>query len=312
MGCNVILSVMNSIESLKLDFNLQQGELSNIHNEKKFDDCIYVGSGDSYVAGLIAEYMTDRKCRCYSPSDLFNSRFNDDKTYCFISVTGKTTANIKVAERATESGANTIAVTFDRNSKLAQVCRETVLLKITRAQTPTAGFSSFVANVITCLQLAGLVVPQKFDMWRKKGVQLSLQSLNSIALTRDESVDLLGNNLLYAIALYASFQLAEFFGTTAHAHKLEEFCHSPIFGFRKPNQLWIFGQNDEQISERLGKLGLHLSYNELYNQDVFAQLFETIFFIQSLILLLAEKNGYSEMQYVKMKEVLQTSSEIIY
>jgi len=106
--------------------------------------------------------------------------------------------------------------------------------------------------------------------------------------------------------------MAEFFGTTVHAHKLEEFCHSPIFGFRKPNQLWILGQKEKQISERLSKLGLRLTYNELYNQDIFGQLFETIFFIQNLMLLLAEKKGYSELQYVKMKEVLQASSDIIY
>ena len=64
MLCNVDLNEMNSIESLKLDFNSQQIELSNIHNEKMFDDCIYVGSGDSYVAGLIVEYITDHKCKC--------------------------------------------------------------------------------------------------------------------------------------------------------------------------------------------------------------------------------------------------------
>ena len=312
MLCNVDLNEMNSIESLKLDFNSQQIELSNIHNEKMFDDCIYVGSGDSYVAGLIVEYITDHKCKCYSPSDLFNSRFDEDKTYCFISVTGKTIANIKVAQRANDSGIDTVAVTFDENSKLARVCKETVPIQITRGQTPTAGFSSFVANVVTCLQISGSVVPQKFDIWHKKGIQLSLRSLDSIVLPREESVDFLGNNLLYAIALYASFQMAEFFGTTAHAHKLEEFCHSPIFGFRKPNQLWILGQKEKQISEKLSKLGLRLTYNELYNEDIFEQLFETIFFIQNLILLLAEKNRYSELQYVKMKEVLQASSDIIY
>jgi len=303
---------MNSIESLKRDFNSQQRQLFNIHNEKMFDNCIFVGSGDSYIAGLIVEYISHHKCRCYSPSDLFNSRFKEKKTYCFISVSGKTTANIKVAQRATESGSNTVAVTFNENSKLAQVCKEVVPLQITRAQTPTAGFSSFVANVVACLQIVGLVVPLKFDIWHDRGMQLSLQSLSSIILSRGASVDLLGNNLLYAIALYGSFQLSEFFGTTAHAHKLEEFCHSPIFGFRKPNQLWIFGQKEIRISEKLSKLGFKLSYMELYNQDIFAQLFEAIFFIQNLILLLAEKNGYSELQYVKMKEILQASSDIIY
>jgi len=303
---------MNSIESLRVDFNSQQRELSNIHNEKMFDDCIFVGSGDSYIAGLIVEYITDHKCKCYSPSDLFNSRFKENNTYCFISVTGKTTANIKVAQRANEAEVNTVAVTFDKNSKLAQVCKETIRPQITRGQTPTAGFSSFVANVVTCLQIAGLVVPQKFDTWLNKGIQLSLQSLDSIILPREESVDLLGNNLLYAIALYASFQLSEFFGTTAHAHKLEEFCHSPIFGFRRLNQLWIFGHNEKQISDKLSRLELRLNYNEFYNQDIFAQLFESIFFIQNLILLLAEKNGYSELEYVKMKYVLGISSDIIY
>ena len=92
---------MNSIESLKLDFDSQIRELNKIDNEKIFDECIYVGSGDSYVAGLIAEFLTNHKCRCYSPSDLSNSRFLQDKIYCFISVTGRTNANIEIARRAT-------------------------------------------------------------------------------------------------------------------------------------------------------------------------------------------------------------------
>src|SRR6266540_4014024 len=141
---------MNSIESLKLDFNSQIKQLYNIHNKKLFDDCIYVGSGDSYVAGLIVEYLTSNKCRCYSASDLFKSRFIKDKTYCFISVTGKTRANIEVARRASQAGVKTVAVTLNKKSKLANICDEVVPLKITRTDTPTAGFGTFVANVVTC------------------------------------------------------------------------------------------------------------------------------------------------------------------
>jgi len=55
-----------------------------------------------------------------------------------------------------------------------------------------------------------------------------------------------------------------------------------------------------------------LSYIEFYNKDIFAQLFISIFFIQNLILLLAEKHGYTELQYIMMKDVLKTSSDIIY
>jgi fructoselysine-6-P-deglycase FrlB-like protein len=303
---------MNSIESLKIDFNSQIKELNNIDNRKLFDDCIYVGSGDSYVAGLIVEFLTDHKCRCYSPSDLLNTRFSDDKTYCFISVTGKTKANIELARRATDLGVRTIAVTQNSNSKLAQICEEIVPLKITRMQTPTAGFGTFVANVVTCLQIAGIVPPQKFDIWHKKGVKLSLNLLDSIILPKEESIYLLGNNILYAIALYTSFQMAEFFGTTANAHKLEEFCHSPIFGSKKSHYVWVLGQNESHVSQRLSALGLHLSYIELYNPDILTQLFESIFFVQNLILLLSERFGYTELQYVMMKDVLKASSDIIY
>ena len=102
---------MNSIESLKLDFNSQIRSIKQVNNEKIFEECIFVGSGDSYVAGLIAEYLTNHKCRCYSPSDLSNSKFLKDKTYCFISVTGKTKANIELARRAKKSGIKTVAVT---------------------------------------------------------------------------------------------------------------------------------------------------------------------------------------------------------
>jgi fructoselysine-6-P-deglycase FrlB-like protein len=302
---------MNSIESIKLEFNSQIRELSNIHNKKICDDCIYVGSGDSYVAGLFVEFLTDHKCRCYSPSDLLNSRFIDDKTYCFISVTGRTKANIELARRAAELGVKTIAVTLNRNSKLAQVCKEIVPLKITRTNTATAGFGTFVANVVTCLQIAGVTVPSKFDIWHNKGKELSLNLSDSTKLP-EETVYLLGNKTLYALALYASLKMAEFFGTTAVAYKLEEFCHSPIFGIKKSHHLWIMGQNEEPVSKRLERLGPHISYVELYNPDIFTQLFVSIFFVQNLILLLAEKYGYTELQFVMMKNVLKASSDIIY
>ena len=175
---------MNSIESLRLEFNSQIEELNEIHNKKLFDDCIYVGSGDSYVAGLIVEYLTDHKCKCYSPSDLLNARLLEDKTYCFISVTGRTKANIVLARRAAELGVKTIAVTQNRNSHLAQVCREIVPLKITVELSPTAGFGTFVANVITCLQIVGLRVPTKFDIWHESGLEISLKLLDSMILPK--------------------------------------------------------------------------------------------------------------------------------
>jgi fructoselysine-6-P-deglycase FrlB-like protein len=301
---------MNSIESLKLDFDTQIEDLSNISNQKIFDECVYVGSGDSFVAGLIAEYLTD-KCRCYSPSDLGNSTLLTGKTYCFISVTGKTKANIELARRAKKSGLRTVAVTANEKSKLAQVCDQMIPLNITKVKTPTAGFRTFVANVITCLQLLGIDVPRKFYPWHKKSKQISSKISKSLILPND-MLYILGNNLLYPLALYASFQMAEFFGTVAVAHKLEEFCHSPVFGMKKSHNLWILGQNEKIYSSRIEGLGVRTSYIELYNSDVLSQVFQSIFLVQNLMLLLAERYGYTELQYLLKQDVLKVSSDIIY
>lgn len=200
---------------------------------------------------------------------------------------------------------------MDRNSKLAKVCKKIVPLKITKVNTPTAGFSTFVANVVTCLQIAGIDVLMKFDTWHRKGIELSLNFIKS-TISPNATVYILGNNTLYALALYASFQMAEFFGSTGIAHKLEEFCHSPIFGLKKSHHLWVLDQNEKQVSQRLRRLGLNLSYFELHNKDIFSQLFQSIFFVQNLILLLAEKRGKTELQFVKMKDVLNASSDLIY
>jgi fructoselysine-6-P-deglycase FrlB-like protein len=302
---------MSSIDSLRLEFNSQFKELNKIHNKMLFDNCIYVGSGDSYVAGLIVEYLTDHKCKCYSPSDLLKGRLLKDKTYCFISVTGRTKANIALARRASELGVKTIAVTQNRSSQLAQVCREIVPLKITAQQSPTAGFGTFVANVITCLQIVGLRVPTKFDIWYKRGLEISLKLLDSMILPK-ATLYILGNNTLYALALYASLKMSEFFCATAVANKLEEFCHSPIFGIKKSHHLWIMGQKDLSISERLKRLGLHVAYIELHRSDIFTQIFEAIFFVQTLMPLMAKKCGYSQLQYSLRQDVLKASSDLIY
>ena len=302
---------MNSIESLRLDFKTQISELGKIENDSISDNLIFVGSGDSYVAGLIAEYLTHHKCKCYSPSDLFNSGLSKDRTYCFVSVTGKTRANISVAKHASRVGCKTVAITFNENSKLAQVCDKIISPKLKRAHTPTAGFGSFVANAVTCLQVSGIIVPKKFEMWYQNAVKISQNVLDSLVLPTN-TVFVLGNNILYPLALYTTLQMAEFFGTTAVAHKLEEFCHSPIFGLKSPDSVWILGQNESQVYQRLQMLGLHLSYIELYNPDNLAQLFESIFCVQDLMLFLAERHGLEELQYVTMKDVLKASSDIIY
>jgi len=162
------------------------------------------------------------------------------------------------------------------------------------------------------LQIAGLNIPNKFEVWHKKGAQLSCNLHQSLALSKDGSIYLLGNNILFAISPYASFQMVEFFGNIVFAHKLEEFCHSPIFGLNRSDHVWILGQKETRVKQKLSALDQQFTYVELYNEDPMGQLFESIFFVQNLMLLLAQKRETTELQYVLMKHVLKASSDIIY
>jgi hypothetical protein len=106
--------------------------------------------GDSYVVGLIAEYPTNHKCRCYNPSDQSNSIFLQDKTYSFISATGRTRVYIETARRATESVIWAVVVTLKENSKLVKVCKQVVPLNLTKAYTSNAG-NGFMFSIIEIL-----------------------------------------------------------------------------------------------------------------------------------------------------------------
>jgi len=223
----------------------------------------------------------------------------------------KNKSNIEVARRANKFGIKTVAITLYENSQLARQCSEVIPLKITKVITPTAGFSTFTANVVTCFQISGVTLPDKYHYWYDKAVKFSLNELKSVGVSNDLT-HVLANNLLYPIALYTSFQMAEFFGNGVVAQKLEEFCHSPIFGTKKSDVIWIFGQNEKRTSQILKRLGVRTQYIEFYNRSVLNQLFQSIFLVRSLMLLLAEKHGIKELKYLTLKNFLRTSSDIIY
>jgi hypothetical protein len=72
------------------------------------------------------------------------------------------------------------------------------------------------------------------------------------------------------------------------------------------------GQNEEVVSKRLSRLGPRLSYLELYKPDVLTQLFESIFFVQNLMFLMAKKYGYTQLQFALREDILKASSDLIY
>ena len=299
---------MDSLEKIKIDYSEQIYSLSQISCRKKSENCIFVGSGDSFVAGLIAEYISNHKCKCYSPADLTRSKFIENMTYYFISVSGRTRSNIEVARRATKAGVKTVAVTFDPTSELAKACNEIISLKSIMTNTTTS-YTAFTANVVICLQLAGMSIPPKFEMWHRNGAALSSR-FHHFCIPKGV-LHILGNDVFYPLAIYASLKMAEFFGVTSLPYRMEEFCHSPLFGIKPSHTLWILGRTEDITCNKFKNLKNGYNFFELKNPDPVSELFEAIFFLQGYIVLLCEKHNFSELKYVLMKKVLAISSEII-
>ncbi len=300
---------MDSLEKIKFDYTEQINSLGQISCRKESKNCIFVGSGDSFVAGLIAEYISNHKCKCYSPADLTRAKFIENMTYYFISVSGRTRSNIEVAKHATRAGVKTVAITFDPNSELANVCKEVISLKTIMTNTATS-YSAFTANVVICLQLAGISIPQNFETWNRNGMALS-SSFHHLSFPKDV-LHILGNDVFYPLAIYASLKMAEFFGVTSLPNRMEEFCHSPLFGIKPSHTLWILGRTEDITSNKLRNLKNDFNFFELKNPDLLSELFEAIFFLQGFMIHLCEKHDFTELKYILMKKVLAISSDIIY
>jgi hypothetical protein len=55
----------------------------------------FVSSGDSYVAGLAAHYLSSGRATCHHPADIIaNPLIVHDRIVCFVSISGKTRANL--------------------------------------------------------------------------------------------------------------------------------------------------------------------------------------------------------------------------
>ena len=106
--------------------------------------------------------------------------------------------------------------------------------------------------------------------------------------------------------------MPQFIGITATANKLEEFCHSPIFVIKPTHSIWIFGHSEKFISKKIDILSGQLNYFEFKNPNILSQIFQSIFFLQSFMLLLSKKYNLKQLKYRQMKNVLKISSDIIY
>ena len=132
---------MNSLEAYEKDIDLQSNFLKSFKIQKplsvnKQKNSLFTGSGDSLVSAMLAESFSNGLVAAIDPLDLYkNKHLGKSKNIYFVSISGNTITNIKVAKTVK----NAIAITSQSHSRLAKVSNELILLSSPNNGVFTAG-----------------------------------------------------------------------------------------------------------------------------------------------------------------------------
>lgn len=319
---------MNSIEAMEIEIRYQVENLSklNLPKQTNLGDCMIVGSGDSYVAALIAQYASNHKVICCNPMDIvLNPEIVKNRRIYIVSVSGNTKANIHAAKIAKEQNIRTTAVTANPDSKLAKSCNEIIEVRYKTTGIPTSGTISFTSSMLSCLSLVSEV--NDFDNLKRiyRESKKEAESLiDDYTLENLSSYIFLGDGILFPVAIYGALKINEVFGSKSFAYPLDEFCHSPIFSIKRNDKIIILGNkeygtrtnNSKALNERLEELDFSCFYINCSNSNnklsLTPMLLKSIFLLQLYIVKQAIKLGVKDCYFLQNKAILKMSSFFIY
>ena len=301
---------MKTIEAFEKDIDLQLDLLDSIKLQKPLSEniqkkTIFAGSGDSLVSAMLAHIFSGGMVQAMDPLDLlYNKNLAKSKNVYFISISGNTIANIKVAKSAKKS----IAITAKSNSRLARVSDKTILLQNPTNSVFTAGSVSFLESALTCISLVRKIrisnYSKIFSQAKKDAKKYKVS----------KKIYVLGNMFTYPLAMYCAAKFYEVMGYDVHYAKIEQFSHMELFSTSKGDTVILFEEKNKHnthLVRNLSKAGLKVIHPNLPKNKISQMLYCT-FFSQQIALNEAKKNHKKECHFVTAKQIRNVSNSMIY
>ena len=290
---------MNSIESFEKDIELQlsllklfkpQKPLSHSHQKNTY----FSGSGDSMVSSLLAESFSGGVVKAMDPLDLYNNKkLVKSKHVYFVSISGNTISNIKVAKIVKKS----IALTSNPTSRLANVSDEIIQLNCPSTGLFTAGSISFLESALTCISLV-----KKITIPNEPIFQKAKSDAKKVKLSK--RIFVLGNMFTYPIAMYCTAKFYEVLGYDVHYCRIEQFSHMELFSAKKGNTVIILenkNQHNKQLGKHLKKIGMNVVHPNVPLKKL-DQIIFCIIFSQMIVLYEAKKKKAKRMSFCNCKK----------
>ena len=273
---------------------------------------IFVGAGDSYAAALAGFYASKGGCMAFDPYTVASvPEIAKGREVFFISVSGRTSANLLAARRVRSLAKRTTALTAVPSSKLAALTDHTVVLPINYVPR-TPGMLSFSLSLLAVLKMA--MVDAFCDFERAFE---SAQSDRRKFSFGGGTTYFLGNSMAYPVALYAAAKTYEFLGIKAHPELLEEFSHLELFSLKKSDSVNLFGCFDpggmsRKLARSLAAHGYGSSQIAARGKSDLEKIFHSVFASQLAVQDRAEAEGLTEPRFISAGDKLDISDAMIY
>jgi glutamine---fructose-6-phosphate transaminase (isomerizing) len=326
---------MNSISAMENEIGYQVEDLPKLSLPKQanIDDCLIVGSGDSYVAALITQYVSNYRAACCTPMEVaINPEIVRNRRLYIVSVSGNTRSNILAAKKSRKQNVPTTAITARPESELAKNCDQIIQLHYRSTGIPTSGTISFTSSVLCCLSLAGKM--DRLDRLKSIYSQTRNEVEDILTSEKDASCIFLAEGILFPVAFYAALKMNEVFGQRSFAYHFGEFCHSPMFSIKREDKIVILGNGNKEydsdspekdFNKTLRKMGYNCMYLDCANNNsnsnnnskieqmsLTETLIKSIMTVQLYVVKLAERRRLKNCYFLDNKDLLSLSSAFIY
>jgi Glucosamine 6-phosphate synthetase, contains amidotransferase and phosphosugar isomerase domains len=158
--------------------DLKRSEYFGILNQKE-NESYFFGLGDSYAASIAVSELTG--CVYGEPYEWQYKKLPFGKNFIFISVSGKTNANINLAKKAKELKNRIIAITGNRDSELAKIA-DLVIDMNYKEKIILPGTLSFTKSLVASFSLFGIdldfeIIKREYEKSRKKDLAILVMDL---------------------------------------------------------------------------------------------------------------------------------------
>ena len=216
---------------------------------------------------MLAESFSGGVVKAIDPLDIYkNKQLVKSKHVYFVSISGNTITNIKVAKIAKRS----TAITSKPESKLAEASDETILLTAPNSEIFTAGSISFLESALTCISLVKkIAIPKNSKLFLKAKADAKKSKVS-------KRIFVLGNLYTFPLAMYCAAKFYEILGYDAHYSRIEQFSHMELFSVKNGDTVIIFerkNHHNQQLGRNLKKIGINVIHPNVPSKKISQMLF---------------------------------------